>query len=583
MTGVQKCDTQISVRLSDIRYANNGVEVIGLPNHSPLLGEAAEDESAAEDSFSDNNLFTPSLIAPGRQPQDIGNLAASDRATISVAGRTEDVDDVDFFKFDVIYEGISNPTQHHFPTTFDVDYADALVRYSSTLSVFDTSGTLVLIGRDSNIAEDRSGPLQDPIAALKDLSRGSVGPKDPYIGPIELPEGTYFAAISSNPLIPNELTINPLVRLEPANSVIRIVEDHIGSFGGSTASDPVVPVLLDPNFVGSGTNLWHVTSNRAGDAGHGLNEVFDLSRSGASLINGGDSFYFGDETAGNSVPAGSMGNLLSNPFDLKGYSAEDLPVLYFNYFVDNDTSLDAFRISMVDASGNATLIASSNTSDTTNPTVTGLAQTSSNWLQARIELNAFAGLPSLRLQFEYDGVSSGNEGAYVDDIIIGFAERGEMVTGANSNTQFSSNDSAPAGEIQSGNYQLEIRQASETGVPGKTASAARSTTVCGIQRATQQNVQIDPLTGAVVGQFAAPDALSVSGINAGLSIAEGRNTLLYINGHTDGRFLYRLDPNTGVILSTETHLSALHGFPGHVKPPHFANSHNRTVSCHKTI
>jgi hypothetical protein len=539
-----------TVRFADIRYANNGVEVIGLPKHSPLLGEAAEDELAG--FFSSNNSFPPNLIAPGRQPQDIGNLAAADRATISVAGTTTGSSDVDFFKFDVIYEGISNPTQHHFPTTFDVDYADALVRYNSTLSVFDTSGTLVLIGRDSNIAEDRSGPLQDPIAALKDLSRGSVGPKDPYIGPIELPEGTYFAAISSNRLIPNELTINPLVRLEPANSVIRIVEDHIGSFGGSTASDPVVPVLLDPNFVGSGTNLWHVTSNRAGDAGHGLNEVFDLSRSGASLINGGDSFYFGDETAGNSVPAGSMGNLLSNPFDLKGYSAEDLPVLYFNYFVDNDTSLDAFRISMVDASGNATLIASSNTSDTTNPTVTGLAQTSSNWLQARIELNAFAGLPSLRLQFEYDGVSSGNEGAYVDDIIIGFAERGEMVTGANSNTQFSSNDSAPAGEIQSGNYQLEIRQASEFGVSGKTVSAARSTTVWGIQPATQQIVQIDPLTGAIVGQFAAPDALSVSDINAGLSIAEGGNTLLYINGHTDGRFLYRLDPNTGVILSTET-------------------------------
>ena len=99
---------------------------------------------------------------------------------------------------------------------------------------------------------------------------------------------TWFspATVTSNGQTPSELVSNPLARLEPVNSLVRIAEDHIGSFGGSTAADPVVPVLLDPNFVGSGLNLWHVTANRAVDPGHGLNTVFDLSRSAAALADG---------------------------------------------------------------------------------------------------------------------------------------------------------------------------------------------------------------------------------------------------------------------------------------------------------
>jgi hypothetical protein len=37
-----------TVRYSEIRYAQNGVELIGLPKSSPLLGEAMEDEWVAE-------------------------------------------------------------------------------------------------------------------------------------------------------------------------------------------------------------------------------------------------------------------------------------------------------------------------------------------------------------------------------------------------------------------------------------------------------------------------------------------------------------------------------------------------------
>ena len=66
---------------------------------------------------------------------------------------------------------------------------------------------------------------------------------------------------------------------------MRIAEDHIGSFGGSTAADPLVPVLLDPTFDGttvSPQNLWHVSTLESSTQGHGLTPAFDGSRLGVS-------------------------------------------------------------------------------------------------------------------------------------------------------------------------------------------------------------------------------------------------------------------------------------------------------------
>ena len=72
---------------------------------------------------------------------------------------------------------------------------------------------------------------------------------DPYIGPVEMPQGTYFVSVSSNARIPSQLLNNPDVRLEPVNTVTRVAEDHIGSSGGSTAADPQVPLLLDQGSI----------------------------------------------------------------------------------------------------------------------------------------------------------------------------------------------------------------------------------------------------------------------------------------------------------------------------------------------
>ena len=60
-----------TVRFADIRYAANGIELLGLPAHSPLLGETAE-STAANDSLA--------------TAQQLGNLLVTDRNTISVAG-----------------------------------------------------------------------------------------------------------------------------------------------------------------------------------------------------------------------------------------------------------------------------------------------------------------------------------------------------------------------------------------------------------------------------------------------------------------------------------------------------------------
>ena len=73
---------------------------------------------------------------------------------------------------------------------------------------------------------------------------------------------------------------------------------------------------------------------------------------------GGQSFYFGDETLFNTVPGGAKGSLTSNAFPLKGYSASDLPTLYFTYYLNSDPS-DLFQVVVVDKSGNETVVATS--------------------------------------------------------------------------------------------------------------------------------------------------------------------------------------------------------------------------------
>ncbi|WP_417375975.1 Calx-beta domain-containing protein [Gimesia maris] len=223
-----------TVRYADIRYATNGIELIGLPANSPLLTEAAEKSG-------DNNSF--------ENAQNLGNLLTQNQGTISVSGSLNSSTDVDWYTFELGYDlidyvnGLDNAGRS-LATIFDIDYADGLSRPDTTLSVFDENGTLILISRDSNIEDDQANGDQT------DLSSGSFGTYDPYIGAVNLAAGNpgtthkYHVAISSNSQLPLALNAtftqdaaNSLIRLEPVSSIKRIVEDHIG-FTGFTSGSP---------------------------------------------------------------------------------------------------------------------------------------------------------------------------------------------------------------------------------------------------------------------------------------------------------------------------------------------------------
>ncbi len=225
-----------TVRFADIRYPVVGVDVQGLPQRSPLAGDIGENP------VDTTNDSTPNPLAAS---QYVGNLLQADLNTISIAGSILDEGDIDWYAFDVNYEDIQaiagvNNGGKTFATVFDIDYADGF-RGDLTLSVFDSAGTLLFVGRDSSVIDDQ--PLSGQ-GVFVDVSRGSVGKLDPFIGPVHLPAGLpggtqrYYVAVSSNERLPAALDMtfrsaatSGLIRLEPTNSVRRVVQDHIGFIG----------------------------------------------------------------------------------------------------------------------------------------------------------------------------------------------------------------------------------------------------------------------------------------------------------------------------------------------------------------
>lgn len=234
-----------TVRFADIRYATDAIEALGLPFHSPLLSETQENGTGAS--------------------QDVGNLLETDRNTISIGGDLSGGAglDVDSYNFTVDYAttvfgpsiqsiGGVNDGGKSYATVFDLDYSDGLTRADATLIVSNGSGVPILIGRDSNIDADQPTGLPGDGNSTDDLTRGSAGVLDPFIGPVQLPAGTpgtttdYTATVLSNARLVDQLdqtyqanATNQLVRLEPVNSIERIIEDHIG-FEGYTSNGSIV-------------------------------------------------------------------------------------------------------------------------------------------------------------------------------------------------------------------------------------------------------------------------------------------------------------------------------------------------------
>ncbi len=56
------------------------------------------------------------------------------------------------------------------------------------------------------------------------------------------------------------------------------------------------------------------------------------------------------------------------------------------------------------------------------------------------------------------------EGVYIDDFVIGFAERGEIISAAPADTTYVDEDVKPAGQVLEGAYQVEVRRGFEYGL-----------------------------------------------------------------------------------------------------------------------
>ncbi|QDS90768.1 Dockerin type I repeat protein [Rosistilla ulvae] len=261
-----------TIRQAEIRYATAGIEVRGLPLHSPLLGEASEPMTGTSDG---NDTIGGAI--------DLGSLNATDRAALSAAGQIFDLsgsgrtDDVDWFGFQIAPDSVDPliAGAQHTPVVIDVDYADGLARPNTTIWLFgrpDNGGVsgneirLLAFGTDSNILDDQGGPNEG--VDQDDLSRGSGGPLDAWLGTMELSAGNYYVAITNNSRISDQLEqfqtanpSNPLTRVEPITSVQRISSDHdfnndgvqdnyafgvIPTTGAATATPPVT-VAFDGN------------------------------------------------------------------------------------------------------------------------------------------------------------------------------------------------------------------------------------------------------------------------------------------------------------------------------------------------
>ena len=182
-----------TVQFADVRYATNGIQINGMPNNSPLTGEA---NSAMYDG-----IATDSIV-------NLGPLHLTNKSAISVAGTlAQGTNRYQFTVGDLASEYVRTPSfASTYPVVIDVDYADGLNRKRLNIQVlFDNDNDPTTPGipvtptsrTRSSIVDDLPGPLSG--SDLTDLTRGSVGTGDAFIsflGADELPRGTYEVIVT---------------------------------------------------------------------------------------------------------------------------------------------------------------------------------------------------------------------------------------------------------------------------------------------------------------------------------------------------------------------------------------------------
>ncbi|MCA9136100.1 MAG: pre-peptidase C-terminal domain-containing protein, partial [Planctomycetales bacterium] len=273
------------IRLTDVRYATNGVQIIGQPLHSPLTGEEAETTASNEFASEAQRLGYFGVAS------DVGVEAGplqSDRLAKSFAGQIDSATDVDWYQFEVQYENLTRDgSPLYLSTVIDLDYASNFARSDMALYVFNAQGDLIYTGTDSNVANDL--PASRTNNSTDDLSRGGAGTEDPFIGSVELVEGTYYVAVANQTQVPiamdqffNPASNNPLVRLQPIEAIDRIAVDDMNDrvlFDESS----IVPYSLDDVilYVNTSSGLFAVnpfTGENYGQVGSfGSEDIYDVA------------------------------------------------------------------------------------------------------------------------------------------------------------------------------------------------------------------------------------------------------------------------------------------------------------------
>ena len=294
---------------------------------------------------------------------------------------------------------------------------DGAASVETALFVFDAAGDLIRTDLLSLVTDGEAGSAP--------VFLGSNVSQDPFIefsGITALDAGRYFAAVA------------------PVGSTF------------DTATGEIVPGDGD-GFDGVGTYQLQV------------------SIEGASIdvpATGNQAFFFDRQP-------GTDGTLTSRTFDLSDYGVADLPTFYVDYLLigDGDDSVtftviaDGVRtnvpVTLVDSSDDDTLTV---------------------FRQAVVDLGVAAGAEDVTLEITYtvDTTANGGEGLYLDNFIVGFAERGELITGSGEGSTgivapvtFDPNTGEFRGTALAGDYQLEIRPASDYASGGVTPTRSFDT------------------------------------------------------------------------------------------------------------
>ncbi len=241
-----------TIRLADIRYATVAIDVPSAPSNSPLAGEHAEELNAGGFDINDTdtafNGTEATATFTNASADPLGSLNSSNRGVLRVTGSLGNqqsgfvpafnaVDpilaeaDLDVYRVDILDERQNPsiiPENRFVSTTFDIDYADG-VRANTSIAVYNAAGRLILHSRDSFVADDQGRPLAG--IDQTNLSAGSFGQLDAYIGPVELQVGTYYVVVSSAQMIPATLgqlfdptPVDTNVRVLPVDSVRNLAE-----------------------------------------------------------------------------------------------------------------------------------------------------------------------------------------------------------------------------------------------------------------------------------------------------------------------------------------------------------------------